>query len=76
MAVKVIMKGKAEVPDKTKPAIPRIAPPPKKGNFFIFTLLKRMFRIMLMDLQMILSPELRKEYEDYRRFTELARRKP
>jgi hypothetical protein len=76
MAVKVVMKGKTSEPDKTKTVIPRIAPPQKKGNFFIFTLLKRMFRIMLMDLQMILSPELRKEYEDYRRFTELARRKP
>lgn len=78
MAVKVVMKGKTPEPDTSKLVVPKIIPPRKRGNVFISTLLKRIvrtFRIMLMDLRLTIDPELRKEYEDYRRFTELARRK-
>lgn len=34
-----------------------------------------MFNIMLLDVRMKFNPTLRKEYEDYAKFAELARRK-
>ena len=76
MPVKVIVKGKKE-PDKPEPhqtAAPAIAPPKKKGDFYILARIKKMINIMIMDVRMRFSKDLKKEYEDYARFAELARR--
>jgi hypothetical protein len=77
MPVKVVVKGKNPAPEPgtgSQKKIPAIKPKEKKGNFYILTLIKKMFRIMLMDIRIRVNPELRQKYEDYSRFAELARR--
>ena len=76
MPVKVIVKGKKE-PDKPEPhpaAAPTIVPPKKKGDFYILARIKKMINIMVLDVRMKFNKNLKKEYEDYARFAELARR--
>ena len=74
MPVKVIVKGKKE-PDKPEPhQAPAIAPPKKKGDFYILARIKKMINIMVLDVRMKFNKNLKKEYEDYARFAELARR--
>jgi hypothetical protein len=77
MTVKVIVKGKKE-PEKSEP---RSAPPEtiqpikKKGDFYILARIKKMVNIMILDVHMKFNKKLKREYEDYARFAELARRK-
>ena len=79
MPVKVVVKGKKE-PEKPGP-LPASAPEPirpvqgkKRGNFLILIRIKKMLNIMLLDVRMRFNKDLKKEYEDYARFAELARR--
>ena len=79
MPVKVVVKGKKE-PEKPEP-LPASAPEPirpvqgkKRGNSLIITRIKKMFNIMKLDIRMKFNKNLKKEYEDYARFAELARR--
>ena len=80
MPVKVIVKGKKE-PEKPEPkpasaSLETIQPVKKKGDFYILARIKKMFNIMILDVRMKFNKNLKKEYEDYARFAELARRKP
>lgn len=75
MPVKVIVKGKQpkeQTPDTFK--VPAITPPRSQNtsnNIFI-----RMIKIMLMDIRIKFNPQLKKEYDDYSNFCNLARGKP
>ena len=79
MPVKVVVKGKKE-PEKPEP-LPASAPEPirpvqgkKRGTSLIITRIKKMFNIMKLDIRMKFNKNLKKEYEDYARFAELARK--
>jgi hypothetical protein len=70
MAVKVVVKGKKteEQPANKVPAIRPPASPRPREN-----VITRILKIMLMDIRMKLDPQLRKDYNDYGRFCEIAR---
>ena len=72
MTVKVVIKGQKE--KEPKPGqIPAIVPPrlKKKQDNIIICVVK----VMLMDIRMRLNPCLKKDYQDYSRFCDLARGK-
>jgi hypothetical protein len=73
MPVKVIVKGKKEPLKEEAPKILPVQSREINANIFILTRIKKMFRIMLLDIRMTLNPKLKEEYQDYCRFAELAR---
>ncbi|MCK9591447.1 MAG: hypothetical protein M0Q91_05490 [Methanoregula sp.] len=78
MPVKVTVKGKKEpekpAPQSSQPLATIFPPVKKKGDFYILVRIKKMINIMKMDIRMKFNKKLKKEYEDYARFAELARK--
>lgn len=68
MGVKVVIKGQ-KIKENAEKKIPTIRPPLTKTRDNVII---RMLKIMLMDIRIRLNPDLKKEYDTFCRFSELA----
>ena len=76
MAIKVVVKGQKD-PEKTDSVkIPAINPRPSFSDNFIFIkTIKRIINVMIMDVRFRTDKKTQENFEDYSRFSELARGK-